>query len=176
MGYSNKHNKFGGGRDFKRREFEEDRPSRREGGSFKAICSKCGKQCELPFKPNGSRPVYCAQCFRTNKPFENERPERREFDRPRYDSKPSYDNRNTSSQGITRDQYEALNAKLDRILKIITPANLPKLALEMPKEQPAPKQKKTVEAAPVKIEEPVVTEAPVEVKPKKKTSKKKIAE
>ncbi len=28
-----------------------------------AVCSSCGKDTEVPFKPNGSRPVYCRECF-----------------------------------------------------------------------------------------------------------------
>lgn len=30
---------------------------------FKATCNHCGKECEVPFKPNGSKPVYCSTCF-----------------------------------------------------------------------------------------------------------------
>lgn len=29
-----------------------------------ATCSACGKACEVPFKPNGKKPVYCRDCFR----------------------------------------------------------------------------------------------------------------
>ena len=29
----------------------------------KATCSKCGDSCELPFRPSGSRPVFCSNCF-----------------------------------------------------------------------------------------------------------------
>ena len=29
----------------------------------KAVCSDCGKECEVPFKPSGDRPVYCKECF-----------------------------------------------------------------------------------------------------------------
>jgi CxxC-x17-CxxC domain-containing protein len=28
-----------------------------------AVCSECGKECEIPFKPTGDRPVYCRDCF-----------------------------------------------------------------------------------------------------------------
>ncbi|RQW81225.1 MAG: hypothetical protein EHM14_01895 [Methanothrix sp.] len=31
-------------------------------------CSKCGKQTQVPFKPDGSRPVYCSECYQKNKP------------------------------------------------------------------------------------------------------------
>lgn len=38
------------------------------GGSremFSATCSSCGKEARVPFQPNGSKPVYCSDCFRS---------------------------------------------------------------------------------------------------------------
>ncbi len=32
---------------------------------FDAVCSACGMQTQVPFQPNGSKPVYCRDCFRT---------------------------------------------------------------------------------------------------------------
>jgi len=29
----------------------------------KAVCSDCGAECEVPFKPTEGRPVYCRDCF-----------------------------------------------------------------------------------------------------------------
>lgn len=29
----------------------------------RATCADCQKECELPFKPTGDRPVYCKECF-----------------------------------------------------------------------------------------------------------------
>jgi len=26
-------------------------------------CSKCGKQCQVPFKPHEGKPVYCRECY-----------------------------------------------------------------------------------------------------------------
>ena len=37
------------------------------GGSreyFAAVCSRCGNQAQVPFKPHMDRPVYCSDCFR----------------------------------------------------------------------------------------------------------------
>jgi CxxC-x17-CxxC domain-containing protein len=34
----------------------------------KATCAECKKECEVPFKPDGSRPVYCRDCFQKHKP------------------------------------------------------------------------------------------------------------
>jgi len=29
----------------------------------KAICTECGKECEVPFKPTEGKPVFCRECF-----------------------------------------------------------------------------------------------------------------
>lgn len=34
---------------------------------FKATCSDCGNECDIPFKPTQGRPVYCRNCFRNHK-------------------------------------------------------------------------------------------------------------
>ena len=34
---------------------------------FQAVCADCKKDCELPFKPSGDRPVYCKECFSRRK-------------------------------------------------------------------------------------------------------------
>jgi len=58
--------------------FERGRKQGFRGGGFsggfqremhKAVCSDCGKECEVPFKPSGDRPVYCRDCFRKKKGF-----------------------------------------------------------------------------------------------------------
>jgi len=46
-----------------------------QGGGFgggpremhKATCAECKKECEVPFKPSGGRPVYCKECFAKRK-------------------------------------------------------------------------------------------------------------
>jgi CxxC-x17-CxxC domain-containing protein len=35
----------------------------------KAVCSECGKECEVPFKPTEGRPVYCKECFSKRRRF-----------------------------------------------------------------------------------------------------------
>jgi len=57
--------RFGGGQ---RRSFRRpfnDRP--RE--MHKAVCSDCGKECEVPFKPTEGKPVYCRECFQNHRKF-----------------------------------------------------------------------------------------------------------
>jgi len=33
----------------------------------KAVCSDCGQECEVPFKPTEGRPVYCHDCFQKHR-------------------------------------------------------------------------------------------------------------
>lgn len=42
-----------------------DRPPRE---MHKVVCSDCGKETEVPFKPDGERPVYCQDCYKKRKP------------------------------------------------------------------------------------------------------------
>jgi CxxC-x17-CxxC domain-containing protein len=34
----------------------------------KAVCADCGQECEVPFKPDASRPVYCRECWVKRRP------------------------------------------------------------------------------------------------------------
>ena len=53
---------IGGPRGYER---GDDRPQREY---FAVLCSSCGNQAQVPFKPRMDRPVYCSDCFRTVKP------------------------------------------------------------------------------------------------------------
>lgn len=33
----------------------------------KAVCSDCGEECEVPFKPVEGRPVYCRDCYQKHR-------------------------------------------------------------------------------------------------------------
>lgn len=37
----------------------------------KAICSECGNPCEVPFKPDPNRPVFCSMCWKKRKGGKN---------------------------------------------------------------------------------------------------------
>ena len=67
------------------------------------VCAKCGERCEVPFKPNNRKPVYCSDCFRKSESSDS----RRDGD---FDSRPA-----SNSGGDLRQ----INEKLDRILKIL---------------------------------------------------------
>ena len=40
----------------------------------RAVCSKCGKDCEVPFKPTGNKPIFCSECFRNEGNNDSRRP------------------------------------------------------------------------------------------------------
>src|SRR3989344_5544976 len=74
-----------------------------------AECSKCGKQCKVPFKPSGGKPVYCTDCFRSNEGSDS----RGSF-APR-----GQDHSSSAASGISQEQFTQLNAKLDKILLVL---------------------------------------------------------
>ena len=40
----------------------------------KATCAECGQETEVPFEPDGERPVYCRDCYlKRRKPRSQER-------------------------------------------------------------------------------------------------------
>lgn len=112
----------------------------------KAICSNCGKECQVPFKPTTGKPIYCSDCFEKmggGSGRESHRPRGRNFDRPRFeDRRPQQysprPERPENSAEQYRSQFEALNRKLDKILKIIDTEAKVEVQIETPK----PKAKK----------------------------------
>lgn len=146
----NRDNRPGGGGDFNRQ-------------MHKAICSNCGKECEVPFKPTGSKPVFCRDCFKKNRGSDATR----FSERPHFESRNDDRNRNTE-QSPYKEQFVALHAKLDKILKILTPAvvtptEITPVVTHLPKIIQDEKIEKTAEE---KQEEPKITEK------KKRVSKK----
>ena len=118
MGDFRRDNRSGGGRDFKRRDFgsRDDRPQ----VMHETICSDCGKECEVPFKPTGSKPVFCRDCFQSKRSGEKSE----NFRRPDFQDRNSNPTPRTVEQPQYREQFEALNAKLDKILNLLTPKDL----------------------------------------------------
>jgi len=98
-----------------------------------AICSNCGKECQVPFRPTGNKPVYCSECFEKMNP----RTERRSFDRPRFEDR-------GSQGGQSNAQLEAINAKLDKILNLLQPKEVATEVLKEEVKTETPKIKKTV--------------------------------
>lgn len=36
---------------------------------FDVTCAACGAQTQVPFRPSNDRPVYCRDCFQSNKRY-----------------------------------------------------------------------------------------------------------
>ena len=106
MGSYDRNSRFGGGRqgggNFRRRD-----SGRRE--MHKAVCNECGKDCEVPFKPSGDRPIYCSDCFEKREGGRSNRRGSRES---------GFGERDNANKQLL-EQVSALNTKLDRILKVL---------------------------------------------------------
>ncbi len=78
----------------------------------KAVCDKCGKNCEVPFRPSGGKPIYCSKCFEDVDPKRD--------DRGRGGSR-DYKRTNTSSVDISplKEQLSSINNKLDELIDIL---------------------------------------------------------
>jgi CxxC-x17-CxxC domain-containing protein len=34
---------------------------------FSATCANCGREAQVPFRPSGAKPVYCSDCFNSQR-------------------------------------------------------------------------------------------------------------
>lgn len=141
---------FGGGRDGGARDM------------FPATCAKCGRSCEVPFRPTGDKPVYCSDCFKNKDGVSPRRDEGRGFDKPSFGDRAAFENKGNDRQ--YREEFRAINDKLDKILKLLvkeTPAPIP-----APKaDKPEVKKEKVAAAIAVAVK-PAKAEKEV-AKPKK---------
>jgi CxxC-x17-CxxC domain-containing protein len=64
-------------RPFNRGSSDRQRIDRAPLEMHRVVCADCGKECEVPFRPTGDRPVYCSECFAKRRPSETE--DRREY-------------------------------------------------------------------------------------------------
>jgi len=187
-----KRNNGFGGKSFGKKDFSEKT-------MHKTSCNKCGNTCEVPFKPNGKKPVFCNDCFvkddsRSDRSDRFEKPSyrssERSYDRPErsFGDKPSYpatcgdcgtrctvpfkpmqgkpvlcrecfsgEGKSSShnASGMTSEQFEILNKKMDAILKAVgayvsTPKRLSekKPLKEVEEEDSSESEDKTEEEAP----------------------------
>jgi CxxC-x17-CxxC domain-containing protein len=73
MGFNDRGNSYRGrdsgrgGRDGNRGGFRGGNSGPRE--MHKVICSDCGVETEVPFKPTEGRPVYCRDCLPNHRKF-----------------------------------------------------------------------------------------------------------
>ncbi len=127
--------KFGGSSGFDRGGFKprfDARGSDRPIQLHQATCAECQKMCEVPFRPNGEKPVYCRDCFASKggpaagRDF-SPRPARPSFgDRksfgPRQDFRPRQDFApRGGDNGDLKAELSAISAKLDRLIEVMSP-------------------------------------------------------
>ncbi len=142
MGNFGRDNRGGGGRSFGRRDFDRgqsfDRPM------FKTTCSDCGKECEVPFRPTGERPVYCKDCYAKHGGGENR------------DSRPSFRPTENRQGPNSSAQLNEINAKLDQLIKLLSPkVDIKPIEQKAEKKIIAKKAVKKVTKAPIKTPEKV---------------------
>ncbi len=132
-----------GGGNFGRPRFSDrkdmNRPHDRSFGRqrmFSAVCDQCHKQCEVPFRPTGDKPVYCQECFSRMKegkaPSFNNQPAKNGFPTATGNQQPK-DNRIDD----LKRQMDIMNSKLDRLLKMMETDQQDSGAMVM-REQPKP--------------------------------------
>lgn len=135
---------FGGGR----RDFGGGRPE-----MFSTVCDNCGKDCEVPFKPSQDKPVYCSDCFRTMAPQRDDRGSRdnRSSRRDSYsDRGDSFRPRESSSSNNAGDiaqlkeQLNSISAKLDKLVRILTPVETEVVSVEEKPKKVTKRAKKEV--------------------------------
>lgn len=123
MGNYNRNDDRGSGRSFGggRRDFGRgnDRPM------FRSVCSNCGNDCEVPFKPTSGKPVYCSSCF--EKMGNGGRSDSQRSDRPAYRA-PGVD----SNKAL----LEAIASKLDKIITLLEPKAVEKAEVKEVKAKP----------------------------------------
>ena len=90
------------------RSFEEKR-------MYDAVCDECGDNCEVPFKPTAGKPIYCSQCFGGK----DKRSDRKS---------------GGGNEEQFKEQFDAINAKLDKILNALYQKESKKDVKEVKKE------------------------------------------
>ncbi len=123
--------RFGGGKQsFGGREDRGDREM------FDAVCSSCGKDCQVPFKPTGKSDILCKECFAKSRgdeggdrgdrrpSREDRRDDRRE--KPRFDTRTSFKDgrgeRGTQTPDPRIDtlvtEMRGMNSKLEKLIEL----------------------------------------------------------
>jgi CxxC-x17-CxxC domain-containing protein len=138
--------RFGGGGGFKK-DFGQGGRGSEDREMFDAVCSSCGNDCQVPFKPNGSAPVLCKSCFAKQKDMEGGAPRRdsrddrgfrgddRRSEKPRFDTRTSFkDGRpefaprreSTGAPDPRIDmlvrEMQGMNTKLEKLINLMSTA------------------------------------------------------
>jgi len=108
----------------------------------KAVCDECHKECEVPFRPSGDKPIFCNECFSSKKGNDDRAPRRdfggdrgpkRDFnDRPA----PSFAKPTAPANDEVKKQLGDISAKLDRLASAIEKLSGVKATVSAPAVKP----------------------------------------
>lgn len=117
-----------GGRDGGRSSFGGgDRRDRGPVTMHQAVCDQCGKTCEVPFRPTTGKPVYCNACFGSKKEMGGGD----RFSQKNFGSfNDSVSDANKGNNNELKNQLEALNVKMDKLIRLIESMTIAKPAQE----------------------------------------------
>jgi CxxC-x17-CxxC domain-containing protein len=179
-GYGGNRDSRGGSRDFAQKEM------------FDAECSKCHGVAQVPFRPNGKKPVFCAKCFTQDGERSSDRgfdrgsegnggyahPAKRDFGsaRPaRFDapSGPSTSDRQLSE---LKSQVERMNATIEKLVTVVETFNrsnalTKEIRKHTPADKPAPAPAKVAKEVVKPVAKKVAAKKPVKAAKTLKKSK-----
>jgi CxxC-x17-CxxC domain-containing protein len=152
-------------RDSDRRDFNKQ--------MYPATCDQCHKQCEVPFRPTGEKPVYCRDCFSSKREslshsFSQKGPSS-SSNFSRRDSAPASSSSSDRRIDDLKRQLDGMNSKLDVLIKLIQKDNSTPAAATFQETKSEPVKI----TSPAKKPSPVVNKTEKKVVPKKKPTKKK---
>jgi CxxC-x17-CxxC domain-containing protein len=79
-----------------------------------AVCDECGKNCQVPFRPSGEKPIYCSDCFEKKGGRDSSRSRDRKGS-----SRRSFGGSDRSMSQLI-ENIEILNTKLDVIINLLS--------------------------------------------------------
>ncbi len=126
---------------------------------YKTSCAKCHNACEVPFRPNGMKPVYCKDCFVKD----DERSPRDSFQKKSFgNDRPSYGSERAPSRATAAEpdarigailrELQNVNEKLDALsARLENTAYSAILSASVEKAQKPAKKEVAARTAPKKI-------------------------
>ena len=93
-----------------------------------ATCSACDRRCEVPFRPNGKKPIFCTDCFRKEQGAGGgndrggdryEKPAYRSSERSERPDRTERAERSAPANDDVARQLRMLNEKMDAVLQAL---------------------------------------------------------
>lgn len=91
---------------------------KKDNESHNVICDKCGKECEVPFKPTSGKPIFCRRCFKDKEGSSSYDDSKRNYD-TQPDSRDNRRDYRESDNNTKSSQLDEINRKLDEIIEML---------------------------------------------------------